>query len=78
MIQKLKNHRDAVSPDDDAVNFRLYAVCDLAMGIISTREITSSDMSCIQGNIQIRGGGILDMGVLDKMSQWGGKKMRIF
>jgi len=38
MIQKLKNHRDAVSPDDDAVNFRLYAVCDLAMGIISTRS----------------------------------------
>jgi len=38
LIQKLKNHKDAYSPDDDAANSRLYAVCDLAMGIISNRS----------------------------------------
>ena len=37
MIQKMKNHRDAVNPEDEATNFKMYAVCDLAMGIISTR-----------------------------------------
>ena len=37
MIQKMKNHRDAVNPEDDGTNFKMYAVCDLAMGIISTR-----------------------------------------
>jgi hypothetical protein len=38
LIQKMKNRRDAVSPEDEAVNSKLYAICDLAMGIIVTRK----------------------------------------
>jgi len=38
MIQKLKNHKDAVNSEDEATNMKLYAVCDLAMGIILTRS----------------------------------------
>ena len=37
LIQKMKNHRDAFKGDDEAVNHKLWAVCDLAMGIITTR-----------------------------------------
>ena len=37
LIQKMKNHKDALKGNDDAVNFKLWAVCDLAMGIITTR-----------------------------------------
>ncbi len=38
LIQKMKNRRDAVSPEDEAVNSKMYAICDLAMGIIVTRK----------------------------------------
>ena len=37
LIQKMKNHKDALKGEDEAVNFKLWAVCDLAMGIITTR-----------------------------------------
>ena len=37
LIQKMKNHKDAFKGDDEAVNQKLWAVCDLAMGIITTR-----------------------------------------
>ena len=31
--------KDAVNSEDEATNMKLYAVCDLAMGIILTRNI---------------------------------------
>ena len=37
LIQKMKHHRDAHKGDIDQVDFRLWAVCDLAMGILITR-----------------------------------------
>jgi len=37
LIQKMKNHKDALKGEDEAVNYKLWAVCDLAMGIITTR-----------------------------------------
>jgi len=33
----MKNHKDALKGEDEAVNCKLWAVCDLAMGIITTR-----------------------------------------
>ena len=38
MIQKMKNHKDAVNSEDEVTNMKMYAVCDLAMGIILTRK----------------------------------------
>ena len=38
LIQKMKNRRDAVSSEDDSLNCKMYAICDLAMGIIVTRK----------------------------------------
>jgi len=38
MIQKMKNHSDAVNSEDEVTNFKMYAVCDLAMGIIWQRS----------------------------------------
>ena len=37
LIQKMKNHKDALKSDDDAVNHKMWAVCDLALGIITTK-----------------------------------------
>ena len=37
LIQKMKNHRDSLKSTDDAVNMKMWAICDLAMGIIITR-----------------------------------------
>ena len=33
----MKNHRDALIPDDENVNMKMWSVCDLALGIITTR-----------------------------------------
>jgi len=37
LIMKMKHHKDAMKGDDEAVNQKMWAVCDLAMGIITTR-----------------------------------------
>ena len=37
LIQKMKNHKDALKSEDDAVNHKMWAVCDLALGIITTK-----------------------------------------
>lgn len=37
IIQKMKNCKDALCPDDDVANTKIYAVCDLAMGIVKSR-----------------------------------------
>jgi len=37
LIQKMKNMKDALKADDENVNHKMWAVCDLALGIITTR-----------------------------------------
>ena len=37
LIQKMKNHKDALKPDDVVINNKMWALCDLAMGIITTK-----------------------------------------
>ena len=43
LIERMKNHRDAFKPDDDDANAKLWAVCDLAMGLIM-QKTTSFEM----------------------------------
>merc|ERR1712025_597014 len=37
LIQKMKNMKDALKAEDENVNHKMWAVCDLALGIITTR-----------------------------------------
>ncbi|XP_018561766.1 sister chromatid cohesion protein PDS5 homolog B [Anoplophora glabripennis] len=37
LIERMKNHKDAVRPDDDCINYKLWALCDLASGLLLTR-----------------------------------------
>ncbi|KAJ8941700.1 hypothetical protein NQ318_023296 [Aromia moschata] len=37
LIERMKNHKDAVRPDDDSINYKLWALCDLASGLLLTR-----------------------------------------
>jgi len=43
LIERMKNHRDALKPDDEDSNAKLWAVCDLAMGLIM-QKTTSFEM----------------------------------
>ena len=53
LIQKMKNHKDAFKGDDEAVNQKLWAVCDLAMGssgaeggdaVVTERDASTGDL----------------------------------
>lgn len=37
LIEKMKNHKDAIRPDDDSINYKIWAICDLATGLLVTR-----------------------------------------
>ncbi|XP_065343965.1 sister chromatid cohesion protein PDS5 homolog A [Cloeon dipterum] len=37
LIERMKNHFDAVNPTDDNTNHRLWAVCDIAMGLVMSK-----------------------------------------
>ncbi|XP_047482987.1 sister chromatid cohesion protein PDS5 homolog B-A-like [Penaeus chinensis] len=43
LIEQMKNHKDAVKPEDELTNQKLWAVCDLAMGLILSKT-TSFEM----------------------------------
>nr|XP_053653751.1 sister chromatid cohesion protein PDS5 homolog B-B-like [Cherax quadricarinatus] len=43
LIEQMKNHKDAVKPEDEITNQKLWAVCDLAMGLIISKT-TSFEM----------------------------------
>ncbi|XP_066979416.1 sister chromatid cohesion protein PDS5 homolog B-B isoform X2 [Macrobrachium rosenbergii] len=43
LIEQMKNHKDAVKPEDETTNQKLWAVCDLAMGLILSKT-TSFEM----------------------------------
>ncbi|KAK7097021.1 sister chromatid cohesion protein PDS5 homolog A-like [Littorina saxatilis] len=38
MIEKIKQTKDAQAPEDEALNKKLYAVCDLALGLMNVRS----------------------------------------
>ena len=46
MIQKMKNCTDALNPEDEMSNKKMYAVCDLAMGIVSSRLVQLKNKDC--------------------------------
>ncbi|KAJ3648585.1 hypothetical protein Zmor_020378 [Zophobas morio] len=37
LIERMKNHKDAVRPDDDSINYKIWALCDLASGLLLTK-----------------------------------------
>ncbi|ETN63105.1 androgen induced inhibitor of proliferation (as3) / pds5 [Anopheles darlingi] len=37
LIERMKNHKDALKPDDETTNHKLWAICDIAMGLLLTR-----------------------------------------
>ncbi|XP_053680344.1 sister chromatid cohesion protein PDS5 homolog B [Anopheles nili] len=37
LIERMKHHKDALKPDDEETNHKLWAICDIAMGLILTR-----------------------------------------
>lgn len=37
LIERMKNHHDALTPEDSSVNYKLWALCDLAMGIVVSK-----------------------------------------
>ncbi|XP_049833683.1 sister chromatid cohesion protein PDS5 homolog B-B isoform X1 [Schistocerca gregaria] len=43
LIERMKNHKDAFKGDEDAVNHKMWAVCDLAMSLIMSKT-TNFDM----------------------------------
>ncbi|XP_064211687.1 sister chromatid cohesion protein PDS5 homolog B isoform X2 [Tribolium castaneum] len=37
LIERMKNHKDAIRPDDDSINYKIWALCDLASGLLLTK-----------------------------------------
>jgi sister-chromatid-cohesion protein PDS5 len=37
LIERMKNHKDALKGEDDIMNYKLWAVCDLAMGLLLSK-----------------------------------------
>ncbi|XP_055534630.1 sister chromatid cohesion protein PDS5 homolog B-B [Wyeomyia smithii] len=40
LIERMKNHKDALKPDDEEINCKLWAICDIALGLILTKVHT--------------------------------------
>ncbi|KAK7077880.1 Sister chromatid cohesion protein PDS5 A [Halocaridina rubra] len=52
LVEQMKNHKDAVKPEDEITNQKLWAVCDLAMGLILTKT-TSFEMKVFPSDLRI-------------------------
>ncbi|XP_022921243.1 sister chromatid cohesion protein PDS5 homolog B isoform X2 [Onthophagus taurus] len=39
LIERMKNHKDALRPDDDSINYKLWALCDLSSGLLLTKTV---------------------------------------
>ncbi|XP_011866595.1 PREDICTED: sister chromatid cohesion protein PDS5 homolog B-B isoform X1 [Vollenhovia emeryi] len=37
LVERMKSHKDALKPEDNEMNYKLWAVCDLAMNVIYTK-----------------------------------------
>ncbi|KAL4716469.1 hypothetical protein ACJJTC_015897 [Scirpophaga incertulas] len=51
-VERMKNHKDALYEDDDAVNYKMWAVCDLANTVIWSRSSTF-DMTELPDEVRI-------------------------
>lgn len=40
LIERMKNHKDALKPDDAETNNKMWAICDIALGLILTKVNT--------------------------------------
>ncbi|XP_065083082.1 sister chromatid cohesion protein PDS5 homolog B-B [Ochlerotatus camptorhynchus] len=40
LIERMKNHKDALKPDDEETNQKMWAICDVALGLILTKVNT--------------------------------------
>ncbi|XP_065167677.1 sister chromatid cohesion protein PDS5 homolog B-B-like isoform X2 [Atheta coriaria] len=38
-IERMKNHKDSLRPDDDSINYKLWALCDLTSGLLLTKTL---------------------------------------
>ncbi|CAG9857389.1 unnamed protein product [Phyllotreta striolata] len=52
LIEKMKNHKDALRPEDDSINYKIWALCDLASGLLLTRS-TNYDIKDVQTEMRI-------------------------
>ncbi|CAK1543464.1 unnamed protein product [Leptosia nina] len=52
IIEKMKQHKDALNETDEAVNYKLWATCDLAMSVIWSRA-TCSEMREFPTDVRI-------------------------
>ncbi|XP_066263104.1 sister chromatid cohesion protein PDS5 homolog B [Euwallacea similis] len=52
LIEKMKNHKDAVRPDDDHGNYKLWALCDLTTGLLLTKA-TNYELKDFPSEIRI-------------------------
>nr|CAI5853212.1 unnamed protein product [Callosobruchus analis] len=52
LIERMKNHKDAVRPEDDSMNYKLWALCDLASGLLLTRA-TNYDLKDFPGETRV-------------------------
>ncbi|GAB0090696.1 pds5 [Sergentomyia squamirostris] len=39
LVERMKHHKDALKKDDEEANFKMWAICDIAMHLIYTRAI---------------------------------------
>ena len=37
MLEKMKTHKDRMSPEDDSANYKMWAACDLATGLLISK-----------------------------------------
>ncbi|CAG9762008.1 unnamed protein product [Ceutorhynchus assimilis] len=51
-IEKMKNHKDAVTPDDDHMNYKLWALCDLTTGLLLNKA-TNYELKDLATDIRI-------------------------
>ncbi|CAL8109843.1 unnamed protein product [Orchesella dallaii] len=38
LVERMKNHKNALEPENDQANCRMYAICDIALGLILQRS----------------------------------------
>lgn len=44
IIDRMKNHKDAFKPDDISINFKMWAICDIALHLITVKTTTYDTM----------------------------------
>ncbi|XP_044744637.1 sister chromatid cohesion protein PDS5 homolog B [Coccinella septempunctata] len=52
LIERMKNHKDAIRPEDDSMNYKIWALCDLAMGLLVSKT-TNYDLKDFPSDTRI-------------------------